>query len=172
MKVEYINPFLTATVTAFQAMLGWKLQRGKPFVKKGYQPEHEISGVIGLSGRARGVVVLSLSRSVALAVTGALLPDQPPAEINAQVTDAIGEMANIIAGGAKARLEKLHLSVSLPTVVSGKCHCIDFPSRVPPICIPFETPFGPMSVQVGLVETDTCTDQRTADAPAEARTTG
>jgi len=100
MKVEYINPFLTSAISAFDTMLGCKLNRGTPYVKNGSQPEHEVSGVIGLSGKARGTVVLSLSREAALNATAVLLQERP-AEINSDVTDAVGELTNIIAGGAK-----------------------------------------------------------------------
>jgi len=151
MKAEYINPFLTSTISAFDTMLGCSLKRGAPYVKSGHTPEHEVSGIIGLSGHARGTVVLGLGRDAALNATEVLLQERPH-EINGDVTDAVGELANIIAGGAKAQLEHLSMSVSLPTVISGKCHCVEFPSKVTPICIPFESPWGPITVEVGLTE--------------------
>ena len=151
MKVEYINPFLTATIRAFETMLGCKLTRGAPYIKNGNQPQHEVSGVIGLSGKAQGTVVLGLSREAALSAAGILLQERQ-LEINADVTDAVGELVNIIAGGAKATLEHLSLSVSLPTVITGRFHCIEFPKKVTPICIPFESPWGDMTVEVGLCE--------------------
>jgi chemotaxis protein CheX len=154
MKVEYINPFLTSTISVFDTMLGCALTRGTPYVKSGAQPEHEVSGVIGLSGKARGTVVLGLGRESALNAAEALLQERPP-EINADVTDAVGELANIIAGGAKAQLEHLAMSVSLPTVITGKHHCVEFPSTVTPICIPFESEWGPVTVEVGLSEQHT-----------------
>jgi chemotaxis protein CheX len=151
MRVEYINPFLTATISAFDTMLGCKLIRGTPYVKSGGRPEHEVSGMIGLSGRARGTVVLSLSREAALSATAVLLQERP-AEINADVTDAVGELTNIIAGSAKAQLDHLEMSVGLPTVITGKCHCVEFPKKVTPICIPFESDWGLITVEVGLAE--------------------
>jgi chemotaxis protein CheX len=149
MKVEYINPFLTATVDAFDTMLNCKLTRGKPYLQNGAQPEHEVSGIIGLTGKAKGMVVLSMSRSAALGSTAALLGERP-CDINAEVSDAIGELANIVAGSAKAKLVDLDLSVSLPTVVIGKNHILQFPTKVTPICIPFTSGLGLITVQVGL----------------------
>ena len=149
MKAEYINPFLTSTISAFDTMLGCTLVRGTPYVKNGAQPEHEVSGVIGLSGRAKGTIVLGLGREAALSAAEALLQERPP-EINADVTDAVGELANIIAGSAKAQLEHLRLSVGLPTVITGKGHCVEFPRQVTPICIPFQSDWGPVAVEVGL----------------------
>lgn len=151
MNVEFINPFLTSATAAFETMLNCKLDRGTPYVKNCSHPEHEVSGVIGLSGKARGTVVLSLSREAALCITEALLEERP-SEINGDVTDAVGELTNIIAGGAKAQLDHLDLSVGLPTVVTGKSHCVEFPKKITPISIPFDCKWGRVTVEVGLTE--------------------
>ena len=78
MKVEYINPFIAATVNVFDTMVGTELHRGTPSLKNDFQPSHEVSAVIGLSGKAKGTVVLSLDREVAIQVAAALLQEQPP----------------------------------------------------------------------------------------------
>jgi chemotaxis protein CheX len=151
MKAEHINPFLASTISVFDTMLNCKLKRGVPYLKNGHQPQHEVSAVIGLSGKAQGTVVLGLSREAALGAAEALLQERP-AEINGDVTDAVGELVNIIAGGAKAKLEHLDMSVSLPTVITGKSHCIEFPTKITPICIPFTSAWGEITVEVGLCE--------------------
>ena len=151
MKVEYINPFVASTRSVFATMLGCEITRGAPFSKEDHHPQHEISGVIGLSGKARGTVVLSLERNVALAATEALLGERPE-DVNADVVDAVGELTNMIAGGAKAKLEQLELTVSLPSVITGKSHTVDFPSQAVRIGIPFESQWGTLLVEVGLVE--------------------
>jgi chemotaxis protein CheX len=151
MKVEYINPFLTSTILVFDSMLHCKLERGTPYLKNGAQPQHEVSAMIGLSGKAQGTVVLGLSREAAISAAEVLLQERP-AEINRDVTDAVGELVNIIAGSAKAMLEHLDMRVSLPTVITGKCHCIEFPTKVTPLCIPFKSPWGDITVEVGLCE--------------------
>jgi chemotaxis protein CheX len=151
MKAEHINPFLTSTINVFKTMLNCPLTRGQPFLKGGAQPEFDVSGVIGLSGTAKGTVVLSFCREAALQAAGHMLGERLES-INADVRDAIGELTNMIAGSAKAQLEQFSLSVSLPTVITGKGHCIDFPRQVSPICIPFDSPWGPVAVEVGLTD--------------------
>ncbi len=151
MKVAYINPFITSVISLFDTMLGIELTRGQPFVKGGILPEHDISGIIGLTGKAKGVVVLSLSKGAALRATEVLLMERPE-DINEDVVDAVGELANIVAGGAKAQLEQLAMSVSLPTVITGKNHSVGFPSEVTPVCIPFHCEWGDVTVEVGLLE--------------------
>jgi chemotaxis protein CheX len=151
MKVEYINPFISSTIKVFSTMLGVELTRGQIYAKAASNPECEVSGIVGLSGKAQGTIVLSLTRSTAIAVTEKLLGERPP-EINADVVDAVGELANMVVGGAKAQLEKFELSLTIPTVIAGKCFCVEFPSNTLPICIPFDSPWGPLTVEVGFVE--------------------
>ncbi len=151
MKVEYINPFITSVVSVYDTMLGCSLTRGKPYLREKNAPPHEVSGIIGLSGKAKGTVVLCLSEKVAIKSTEAFL-GEPCSEMSSEVADAIGELTNIIAGGAKAQLEELHLSVSLPNVIIGRGYTVDFPKSVAPVCIPFESPWGPVIVELGLVD--------------------
>jgi chemotaxis protein CheX len=150
-NVEFINPFLTSTINVFRTMAACELKRGKPYLTEGTEPTHEISGVIGLSGKAIGTVVLSLGEPVALKVTAALLGEEPPA-MNGDVVDAIGELTNMIAGSAKAQLEHLEMSVSLPSVIMGRNHRVAFPGDIHPVAIPFESEWGPVCVEVGLRE--------------------
>jgi chemotaxis protein CheX len=153
MNVEYINPFVLSVINVFQTMVGIELTRGQPFVKEGFQPRHDISGIIGLSGKAKGTIVLCLEREMALLTTAALLGEElESTQITADVIDAVGELANMIAGGAKAKLAQFEMSVSLPSVITGKGHCIEFPSRTQPICIPFTAEAGNLDVEVGLIE--------------------
>lgn len=152
MRAEWINPFITSLNNAFQTMLSCPVERGEVALKSGSTPKYEISGVIGLSGKAVGTVVLSLSTPVALkAASTMLLYDAKT--IDADVIDAVGELTNMVAGGAKAQLEEYDLMVSLPNVITGKDHEVRFPSNVTPISVSMHTPWGPLVLEVGLVPT-------------------
>jgi chemotaxis protein CheX len=150
-RAEHINPFLSASVNVFRTMLDCELTRGQVFVKGTVQPSHHISGIIGLSGKAAGIVVLSLSREVALRATEQLTQERPT-EINTDVVDAIGELANMIAGSAKAQLAQYEMSISLPSVIIGHNHTVSFPKEAKPIAIPFDCKWGSVCVEVGLCE--------------------
>jgi len=149
MRVEYINPFISSLANTFRTMLGCEVRRREISLKPDRTPLHEVSGVIGLSGGAAGTVVLSLSKSVALKAASTLLMYEA-SEIDDDVVDAVGELTNMVAGGAKAQLAEFDLSVSLPSVITGRGHEIRFPSDVTPICVPFETDWGSLAVEVGF----------------------
>lgn len=150
-NVEYINPFLSSALNVFRTMLDCEIKRGKPFLKGGPQPDHDISGIIGLTGEAIGTVVLSLGRQTALTATSRFLGEMPT-EISDDVVDTIGELTNMIAGSAKAQLESLEMSISLPNVIVGRNHTVSFPSGVTPVGLPLECEWGPASMMVGLCE--------------------
>ena len=149
MKVEHINPFLTSVANTFRTMLGTEVRRGDMSLSDPSQRSFPISGVIGLSGKVAGTVVINLSEEVALKAASTMLMDDIRV-VNDDVIDAVGELANMIAGQAKAELEQYDLSVSLPNVITGDDHCIRFPSNSKPICVPFETDLGPLQLEVGF----------------------
>lgn len=149
MKAEYINPFMTSLANAFETMLACPVHRGQLTLKSADTPHFEVSGVIGLSGTAVGTVVLSLSREVALKATSVMLMTEAE-ELNGDVVDAVGELTNMVAGAAKAKLEEFNLSISLPNVVLGKGHEVHFPSNVTPICVPYTCAWGDLAIEVGL----------------------
>ena len=149
MKVEHINPFLSAVTNTFDTMLAADAHRGELALGDPKKRLYPISGLIGLSGRASGMVVLNLSEEVALKAASAMLMTELT-EIDEDVLDAVGELANMVAGQAKTDLEEYELSVGLPSVVTGDGHEIRFPSSTPPLCVPFKTDFGPLRLEVGF----------------------
>lgn len=95
--------------------------------------------------RLVGDMMRSFGFDVAEAVNGSGGLDQ-------LVIDAVGELTNMVAGRAKTCLEELAMSISLPSVITGRNHLIEFPSNVPAICVAFSSPFGALCLEVGLIE--------------------
>ena len=131
-------------------MLACEVRRGELRLKENGTQLHEVSGFIGLSGKAVGTVVVNLSKEVALKTASAMLMVEAT-EVDDDVIDAVGEITNMVAGNVKAQLEEYELSISMPSVITGADHEVRFPSNVTPICIPFESDWGPLTVDVGLV---------------------
>lgn len=151
MRAEWINPFVASTVATFQTLLNCKLTRGTPTLKSCSQPGYEISGLMSLEGKARGLVVVSFERDVAVKATK-LVMGRASGMIDADVVDVVCELTNMIAGGANNRLEHLQMRIGLPSVISGKNHIINYPTGVATISIPFESIWGPLSVDASVKE--------------------
>lgn len=149
MDVNFINPFIQSATNVFSTMLNSPLERLRLSLKTTSTPSQEVSGVIGLSGKVSGSVVFSLSRSVAFAAVKQML-DIEVSELNSEVVDAIGELTNMIAGGAKASFPNEKLSIGLPNIIVGRNHAVMFPGNVQPICVDFRTLWGPVALEVGF----------------------
>jgi chemotaxis protein CheX len=150
MKAELINPFVTSTVHVFATMLDCPLTRGTLHLRTNrLVPEYEINGIVGVTGGLFGTVILSMQEPLAMRATEAMLGIRPPG-LNDDVIDAVGEIANMVAGAAKRHLAEYELSLSIPTVIIGKNTRVGFTSKVGPICIPYQSPWGPLQVEVGI----------------------
>ena len=152
MDVKYINPFLLSINNIFTTMIEVPLTVDKPCIKKEPAPDFEISGIIGLSGDVSGVVVINLSEPIALQLASCLLDEEMEA-LDDDCTDAIGEVANMIAGNAKNNFPNPDTSISVPSVVVGK-HKIKYPSGIPIISIPCKTDQGEFVVDIALKAID------------------
>jgi len=148
MDVRYINPFLTAVQNIFETMINVTYTLGKPTLKKDDISSYEISGIIGITGEVTGCVVVSFPESVALQLASALLDDEL-AQMNDDCKDAIGEIANMVAGDAKKHFPAGNTSISVPSVIIGK-HRVSYPRGVPIISIPCETDTGGFAIEVAL----------------------
>lgn len=150
MDVKYINPFLTSIHDVFEMMLDIPFQLGKPKVKAEPVPLHEVSGIIGLSGTVTGSVVINLSEDAAIKLAS-VLSGEELTEVDEDCVDAVGEIANMIVGGAKKDFPGEGNSISVPSVITGKHH-VRYPRGIPIISIPCEVPMGNMTVDVALKE--------------------
>jgi chemotaxis protein CheX len=136
---QYIQPFVDVTKNVFKEFLNTDVSVGLPyFVQKEAVNDWDISAVIGLTGEARGAVVISMKTSLVLRLTDTLTGTVHN-EIDDEVVDAVGEIVNIIAGNAKKGLEEaFKLVISLPTIIQGENHIIKWPGELTRIiCIPF-----------------------------------
>lgn len=129
-------------------MVGIKTTVGKPHLKANPAPLYDVSGIIGFSGGIVGSMVVSFQRVTAEKIVEAfagmpITPDSP------DFADAIGELANMIAGNAKKDLGAL-ASISVPNVVIGAGHQIARLADVPCVVIPCETPIGSFAVEISI----------------------
>ena len=148
MDVSYINPFIEAVDGVFTTMLNVKPRRVGVQVSNGESGGAIITSLVGLSGQVSGVVALRFPPQTALNLAGRMLGAEV-SEINDDVTDAISEMVNIVAGSAKAKFNHdPPLQLGLPTVVEGAGYKLKYPTRSVWLEVPFSSEAGPFSMEV------------------------
>lgn len=149
MDVRYINAFIESVCNTFETMCRLPVTVGKPERKGNDGPITDVSSIIGFSGDAAGSVVLHFSFETAARIAtnfaGIEITPQHP-----DFADALGELANIVAGGAKSQFQGLNISVSLPNVVVGSNHNVAASKTSPRIIIPCSTEAGAFHVEVGM----------------------
>ncbi|MDR3110897.1 MAG: chemotaxis protein CheX [Planctomycetaceae bacterium] len=149
--VDYLNPVIESLEKTFEISCSMQIARTGLQLMENNQALQPISGIIGVSGRAVGTIVLSLGTDVAkYAAKMMLMLDEMPPEVDDDVMDVVGELTNMVTGGAKAKLEEYHLSMSLPNVLCGDNCRLHFPSNCRPIAIPFKCEWGELALQVGF----------------------
>ncbi len=154
MKAEYINPFLNATRNVLETMANVQLTAGKPYLKKDRIAVGDISGIIGLTGFARGVVVVSFSKACALKVINSMMGEQY-VDLVDEVKDAVGEITNMVSGDARRAISEMGMTfeAGIPTVITGERHEITRIAKEPCIAIPFKVGNEDLAVEVSLEET-------------------
>ena len=156
LKVEHVNPFISSTRDAFSSMLGVKVSRGAVALAASAVNQREIVGLIGISGRIKGVCLVAFPVETAVQVTNTWLCTDST-DIDDTVKDAVAELVNIIAGSAKAILSGDHqvpMKLSLPTIIHGEGFDVNFPSGTKWVEINFEGDLGAFCLRITIEETE------------------
>ncbi len=150
MDAKFINPVLTAVVNILQTMAQVTPKPGKPSVKSDNSSLGVISGFIDLASADTHVSVVVTFSSEAILDIGSRMMHMELTEVNDVVKDLVGEMANMVAGGAKSNLEEAgyDFQLTLPNVVVGEGHQVKHSVEGVTLMLPFTTEAGKFFVEV------------------------
>lgn len=154
MKIEHVNPFIEATVQTFKSMCRVEPVRDGKLEKReaGFMSTYDLLGIIGLSGTIKGAVLMTMDVSTGQKAVGAFLMDEIK-EPNADLMDGFGELLNIIAGAAAAKLEGYKVNLAIPTVMIGSNQQMHAKHGSPWVIIPMKFPeWGRFNIEVSLEE--------------------
>ncbi len=146
---DLTTPFVESTTSIFSKMLGWTVELGTTIKSNRFQSNHDISGIIGFSGALKGTIVIGLNQEFAFAAAEAFFGGKPT-EVDAEVLDMVGELANMIGGNAKERMTINGVNLGLPTVICGMGHRVSFGPGAQVEMLPFSCQHGLLTVEVGI----------------------
>jgi chemotaxis protein CheX len=150
MKVEFINPFLDSIVNVLETMANVKAVPGKPQRKDEDIANGDVTGIIGMaSAQTKGSLSITFTSAAIFDIAKRMLGEDVH-EINNTVTDLVGEITNMVTGGAKRALADLgyDFDMAIPAVVAGKNHRITHKSKGLIIMVPFSIIAGKFFVEV------------------------
>lgn len=150
MKVEYINPFFKATIDVFRVMLNLDLKRGQPRAVDELVPVSEANVMIGVTGDLRGSLLYSFPKDMALKMVN-IMAGMEMNKLDAFVSSALGEVANIISGNALTYLAENSLScdISPPQVFVGQDGALSMATEKA-VVLPLITDIGTLEISVSL----------------------
>lgn len=149
MDVNLINPFLEATQHVLQTIANINAEKGKPYLKKDHVAKGDVSGVIGLAGDMNGIISVTFTEKCILYIVTGMFGEEMK-ELNDEIGDAVGEIANMISGQARQKLEEqgTNLQAAIPSVIMGKNHVISHLTKQPIIALPFSTKGGDFTIEI------------------------
>lgn len=154
MRVEFINPFLSSMLNVMSTMARMELTPEKPKLKKDDVAMGDVSGLIGMvSPVAKGSLSITFDESLALATMKGMVGEAPD-EVNEEITDLVGEITNMVTGGAKRMLSEkgIEFDMATPIVVSGKSHTIHHKSKGPVVMISLKGEAGRAYIEFSFDE--------------------
>lgn len=150
----YIDAFATSTEKVMTTMASTELRKLESLVRDNRETMGEVTGVIGFSTEeVTGNLIISFEEQCILKIVERMV-GAASEEINEEIIDAVGELTNIIVGGAKSELNKHgHISdMARPMVIAGKGTTLSQVGEGSTIIIPYVTQNGKFFVEVGMAK--------------------
>jgi len=143
---------IDAVLEVFATMIFIDIKSGDSMTGQDDSIDSNLTSMIGLAGDLQGVLAVHCPESAALGISGAMLGMTIDA-INDDVLDAIGEIANMVAGGLKTSLDgdNITTELAIPTTVLGKAVRTSGQAGGARFLIPFATPVGDFGVELKYV---------------------
>lgn len=155
MKVEYVSPFVAASMSVVQTLIGSTPSRGQLSARPQVFTSQQVNIVCGVIGDIEGQVIYGMSVVTADKIASAMC-GQPIVTFDQLAASAIAELGNMISGNSATLLSQQGYSVDItpPTIVKGtnvKITTLDIPALVIPIEI----------AEIGCIEINVSLQERT-----------
>ena len=110
-----------------------------------------VSGMVGFAGTSTGMVAIHAAEDVAVAITERFLGLEVDS-FSDDVTDAFGELANMLAGSIKMELDESgsEITLSVPSYVYGADYHVECVADSEWVVIPFESDDGEFLVELQI----------------------
>jgi len=147
--VEFAKKIVKTTEEIFSTMIFMEVSADAPLEQGKQALGCHVSAMIGLTGSFSAMLGIHCPETVGLAISGAMLGMEIE-EVDADVKDALGEIANMVAGGLKEKFaaENIGLELAIPTAISGKSYTIASSARSHRVIIPFSIEQGQFFIEM------------------------
>ena len=144
---------IDATLEVFASMIFIDIEPGLSATHHAAPPPvSDLTSIIGLAGDLKGILSIHCPAQVAMGITGAML-GMDVTELGDDAKDAVGEVANMIAGGLKVFLAGVEkkIELAIPTTAIGKGIRTGGLSGASRVMIPFSSSLGTFTVELRYI---------------------
>ncbi|HOP74153.1 MAG TPA: chemotaxis protein CheX [Bacillota bacterium] len=151
MKVEFINPFVSAASMVLERLGNQNTEKGKLSLKASPIQGNDVNTIIGVTGDVRGQVLYSMNLDTAMKVAASMMMGMPVTEFDELCKSAVNELGNMITGNAASELScnGFNCTITPPTLIMGKEVVISI-KNIQVLVIPLLTDFGEIDINVAL----------------------
>lgn len=153
-QAEHIHAFIDSAKEVFECMTGAPLGVTAPRIRT-ESDTTEITCVIRLEGDLHGAASVGVDADSAWTIfqmmTGEAAPEDP-----GDVLDAMGELTNLIVGGAKTRFNLESVRMTCPDITQNQQHLSEIESETAIITIPCETQDARFQIDVAIEQAPMC----------------
>jgi len=156
MDVMLVNPFIEGTLHILDTTAFVKVKPETPFLKTDTAAQGDITGLLEISGDLEGTAAISFTEKSILGIVSAMFGEEMT-EINDEITDAVGEISNMVAGHVTTKIAELDkkVKVKFVKVILGKDQVIPHTEAgTHVVSIPFKTTKGKMVLEVSYADGD------------------
>ena len=149
-----INPVQESIVNILSTMADLLPRSEEPMLKSGEFDSGDVTGMIDLvSAKNSGSIAISFTKPVALEIARRMLGLEADVS-DAEVKDLVGEITNMMAGGAKAKLFEhgYDFDMAIPYVMEDSKKEIRHKVQGPIIVLPFTTDTGKFFVELCFID--------------------
>ena len=137
MKVQYVNPFVTATFAVIEAMLGVEATRGQLAMRPAIFTSQQCNIITGVTGMIEGQALYGMS-FLTVDKVASLMLGQPIHTFDPLAASAVAELGNMITGNAMALLSEAGYvcDITPPSIIRGtnvQISTLSIPALVVPI---------------------------------------
>lgn len=151
MNLDLQQQIIDSTQAVFDTMLMMSLTPGISLTEKVYKFQDSISGMLGFAGEIQGMLTIHCPQDVAFAITSTLIGLDVD-EVDDDVKDTVGEMANMILGGIKDGFieQGVQINLAVPTILAGRSYRVSGMDDALWTTVPFYLDEGEFLVELKL----------------------
>ena len=149
-RVEFLNPFLTASFAVLSMVLGETPEKGQVKADISRHTSQQISVVVAVSGDVTGLISFAMSFVTATKIASRMIGEKQ-VTFDELAASAVTELTNMICGNGLNEISKLGYICVLdpPKVVEGTKRQISV-AAFPTIIVPIRLEVGDVFLNLGL----------------------